>query len=809
MADGVETVSLKPRTPDRQAQLYYADGTPIAPADVAGAVQRGEAFSTGDDVRINVDGSTGKVPASGLANFLAQRNATVETEREAKTRELSQSAQSIGGMAATAGEGLVRGATMGFVEPALMYDDEGRQAALLRQRLNPKIAGGSELAGAIGAAIASTALTGGAGAGVTSGRLASLAARGALTPWRAAALLGDAAEAGAAALGAGRGVLGTGARLAARGAAEGALMGVGQEVSRATLEDVPLTAERLLAGAWDGAKLGGAFGGGIGLLGAGVGKAGRAIIGHMAETGDDVGKSVGTWAERRAFKQAVGNNGKIFDRASNFGQDTARPARIGRKLLDAKMPAETGAALRRAGELADDAAGRMKTVAAAMDESGVIADTGHILGAIDDQIAKLRETPIGDFQAIADRVEKQIAPFRARMTPTPGAANDTVPSLKFSELWQMRQNLDKTLNWEVKARGPAQEALRDMVGAFRSEIDDTIARAAKAETVSPDLLGAWKKATEDYGDFALARDGLKELTKRQAKNRWMSPTDYGTGGAAGMLVGILSGSPVAGVVTSAVAGAAHKLIRERGAGVIARIADRAAGVAGQMELAGKMAALVEAPKRIAAPVAVNVAQQFERYSGLLAQAQTQPAEFAKRVGDVTADLALRAPELAAQVSQTMVADAAYLAEIHPQPPSRKSSTLTPMAVPAATYAFNQKANFVEAAMALDHPIGVFEEIANGELPLAGIQALKARRPALWTEMRAVVIKYATQREEELPFNRRMLLGTAFDFPADWSMLHIGDIQQAQAQAPQSPNDPRAAPSKVNPNPAMGIAPGKF
>lgn len=791
---------------EQQSQLYYEDGSPIAPADVAKAVTEGKAFSTGDDVRVNVDGQSAKVGQGGLANFLAQRGATVETDSQGRQRALRQDAESLGGMARTGVEALARGATMGFAGPEQFYDAEGREAARARMLANPKIAGASELAGALGSAVATTMLTGGAGAGVAGSglatRLAGLAGRGALTPWRAAAALGEAAEGVVGGLG---GV----ARLGARGLAEGAVMGAGHEVSQAALEDVPLTAERLLAGAWDGAKMGGAFGAGLGVLGAGVGKAGRAIIGRMAESGDDLGKVTGTWAERAMGKQVLGNNAKIWRQVTNDGADMARPARIGRKMLDADIPTSTPAALKRAGELADEAVGRMKAVAQVADDAGVVVQADRILSTVDDQIAKLKETPFGDFQSIAARVEKEIAPFRARYGSTPGAANDTAQTLKFSELWDLRKKLDTVVYREGAARGPAKEALEEMRDAFRREIDDTIEAAATTSGAPPELLTSWKKATEDYSDFSLVKRSLRELSNRQSKNRANSPSDYGTGGAAGLLMGILSGNPITGLAVAAATGAAHKLIRERGAGVLAKIADRTGGVASRMELAGKAAALVEAPKKVAIPAAVNVGEQFKHYSELLSQAQTEPAKFAERMATATADLAIRAPEVAQQVQRTMLGDMAYLNELHPKPASRLGASMTPQAVKPAFYAFNQQKAFVDAAMALDNPLSVFEDIAAGELPLTGIAALKARRPALWSEMRMTVVKYTATRQEELPFSRRMLLGTAFDFPSDWSLLHIGEIQESLALPQKKPNDPTAAPSKVNSDPGAEVAPGGF
>lgn len=789
----------------QQATAYTADGQPIAPEDTAAAVREGRGFfqkgsrvtaRNPDGELVTIAGEDASLPGYQVLN-----------PGEVTAAKLRRDAETAGGMAKTAGEGLVRGATMGLLGPEQFYDSEGRARAKARVEANPNLAMGSELAGAAGATIAASLLSGGAAAGVagegTAARLAAMAGRGALTPFRAAAAVGEAAEAAT-----GASTLGRIAGLGLRGAAEGAMFGAGREVSQAALEDVPLTAERLLAGAWDGAKMGGAFGLGLGVLSQGVGKAGRAIVGRMAETGDDLGKATGSWAERTMARQHL-DGANIWKKATNGGSDMARPARIGRKLLDADMPSETTAALRRADELAAEAASRLRQVATAADESGVLVQPQRILAAVDDQVSKLKETPFGDFQNLAKRVESEIAPFRTKFSPG-GAANDTAPPMRFSELWDLRKKLDDVV-YREGPKGPAKEALEEMRDAFRRELDTTIEEAAATSGAPPELLSTWKKATEDYSDFALVKQSLKDLSKRRSNNRSISPSDYGTGSAAGILMGILSGNPVTGLATSAVTSAAHKLIRERGAGVVAKIADRTGNVASQMEMAGKVAALVEAPKRLAAPVSVNVAQQFDHYSQALTQAQTDPVKFSEKMAEATADLALRAPELAQQIQQTMLADMAYLNQLHPAPTTRKNATLTPHAKLPEFYAYNQKQAFVDAAMALDNPMGVFEDIARGELPLTKIETLKERRPLLFGEMRQTVIKYTMTREEELPFSRRMLLGTAFDFPADWSMLHVSDIQEALTAPDPSgkPNDPTAAPSKVGSDPGANISPGQF
>lgn len=908
-----------------QPTAYDAQGQPVAPEDAPRLVAEGKAgYQKG--ARVWVQNDTGQL---GTVDASEASQAPVLSQGQLEQLLLKRDAESTSGLVKTGAEGVVRGATLGFAGPEQFYDSEGRKNAAARQKYNPTLAAGSELAGAVGGTIAAGLLTGGSGAAaggeITAGRLAAMAGRGALTPLRAATALGEGAEALATAAGAGKSIIGTGLRMGARGLAEGAVMGAGHEVSQAALEDVPLTAERLLAGAWDGAKVGGAFGLGLGVLGAGVGKAGRAIMGRVSESGDDIGKATGTWAENATFKQHVGNNGKIYDQATNFGQDMARPARIGRKLLDADMPVAPKAALKRADELARGAGQRMEAVVKSVDDAGVMADASAVLRTVDDQVAKIREVPFGDAQAVADRVERNLAPFRARyaaraagdkldelglvnaryardglreesmqfarkayaqkpelfpgpkmsaaeraqqiatkevqpvrielypgeapalgdgrhrmlaameagakdirakvvtydeagnvlnqtdrlvsLAGQPAAANPS--QIKLSELWELRKELDKSISFETAQRGPAKEALMDVRNAFRSELDATIARAADAAQGDPGLLKAWKAAAEDYGDFALIKKSLKQLINRQSKNRAISASDYGSGGAAGILMGVLSGSPITGMATTAAVSGVHKLVRERGLGVMAKIVDRTGGVATNMETAAKVAAMVESPKRIVIPAAVNVTKQFERYSAALNEANADPAKFAERMASATADLSLRTPELAQQVQQTMLGDLAYLNQLRPQPASRKGTTLTPLAVKPEFYSFNQQKAFVDAAVALDNPLSVFDAIAHGELPLTGLAALKARRPALFNDMRQTVVKYTMTRQEELPFSRRILLGTSFDFPADWSMANVAAIQMSLATPEKKPNDPTAAPSKLNKDPGEEIAPGGF
>jgi hypothetical protein len=827
----------------KQATAYTAEGKTIPPEDTAAAVREGRGFfQKGATVIarnpngeiVTVDSRDARLPGY-----------TVATDQQIKQHRLKRDAESAGGIATTAVEGGVRGLSLGFLEPSALYTPEEREASLARQRYNPGVHAAGEITGNIVGGVAAGALTGGAGAAAaaeaTAARLAARqAARLALAPWSAADALGGLAQRGVARL-AGEGLVGKTLGTAARAATEGAVMGAGHEVSQSILEDKPLTAERLLAGMGENAAGGALLGGGVGLLGHGLSSAGKSVLGRVLE-GKTLETAVRDFAEKRSFKQVVGNARKFFDEATAHGSDMARPQRIGRKLLDAAIPDETGAAIKVLSERTEEAASRLKAVAAEMDGAGVRVNNPKILSTVDDQIAKIREVPSAAFQRVARTIEKEIKPFRT--------AVENGQDFSFSELWKFRQKLDETIKWEKRAGGPAEEALRDMVGAFRSELDDSIERAVVSDVaavapvggavptsmaapaddvlgqlddfggvgraandltpqgrVSEDLLGRWKAAKEDYADFNLAKRAAKDLDLRNEKNRFISPSDYGTGGMAGVLVGVLTGGglgALAGVATNAAVSVAHKYVRERGAGMLAKLADRSANVAGRMDLAARAAAMVAPLKRPIVPATQNLHQLFERYTGALALSDEETAE---RLGRVTSDLADH-PDVAQVVMRTMLEDRAYLRSLEPQPTTNINNTLTPKAA-QPSYSFDQKKRFVDAAQALDNPLSVFDDLARGELPLVKIETLKIRRPLLWGEMRDSVARHAVTRETALPYSRRILLGSAFDFPADWSQLNVAAIQAVVAPPPKSKNDPRGAPSKVNPDPGKGMAPGGF
>ena len=250
------------------------------------------------------DGSFFKVDASEAAAAAADGNTpATEVQYQASQEPLQ-----------AAGEGFLRGVTLGFGDPLVAKvgefttgesQDSILEGMRLRKQENPWVAGGGEVVGNIATALA----TGGASEAVTAGLVARGVARGAA---RAAGAL-----------------------------AEGGLMGLGSVVSEANLDRTPLNVEKMAAGVAGGAL------GGLGIHGvtAGIGKgisAGLSKLGGktLAEGIDELGKKVEwnaltkgskTLAERNGpFRDAILASGResgvLGTASSNFGEEVAAKA---------------------------------------------------------------------------------------------------------------------------------------------------------------------------------------------------------------------------------------------------------------------------------------------------------------------------------------------------------------------------------------------------------------------------------------------------------------------------------------------------
>ena len=821
-----------------QATAYYADGTAIPEAELADAVASGKArFRKGEKVYVHDStGRLGTVNAEDAYQMLQSGGSLASQQGIQQTLEKKRFGESPVEAAKAFGEGAVSGLTLGLIDP-LTATPEARA----RARYNPTARTAGEVVGTVAPLIAS----GGTGA-IAKG----VATAGALP--RGVAALGGLAERAAVR---GAGAIGlTGESLAGRalvkgigmgtgGAVEGALYGAGEAVRESALGDHDLTAEQVLSSMGRGALFGGGLGSVIGGGSALVGGAGRAVVRRMAEGADFQGALKG-FAEKRAFKQLTGNARKFYDEATSFGKDPTRLRRIGRKVLDRDIPLgkleHSAAALRRE---TDDAVSRMQSVAKELDSAGVRVDVRSVLRRVDEQVAKIRETPLAEYAKVARRIESEVKPLRKAVTPgealdtaqlgivrrgpdgelVPARAIEATPGKEFtfSEFWAVRKKLDATIKWSAKQANPATDALRDL----RRQFDDALTETLEAQRAIVPVEGAgyrvagavedprslladkWKAAKEDFHDLKTVQDAVEDLQLRTEKNRFYSASDYGTGTAMGLITGLLTGGLSTGAMAAmgigAAATAVHKLIRERGSGVVAKMADNVAKMQGRVDsgvkqLAGKGPA--ETVKRALVPVSSSAEELRDRYRQIdkaVATFKLDPRAAITRLAEPVKDIARPYPALAMSIQQAIQADHEYLAAMIPRPFTRAGHSLTPhletQRVPVAAMR-----KVVAAAEALEDPSSVIDQLIAGRVPRDAIEALKARRPGVFAHIREQVMTEVSQRQETLPYKRRVLLSLAFDFAGDWSLApeNLKAIQQATTQ-PQE----QAAPGGQQPPPS--------
>lgn len=769
-----------------QPTAYTPEGKAVPQEEMAAAVKEGRAsFEKGKRVYAKNEGGTFvTIPAedAGLPSYQLLTDEQIKQERRKKD------ARSAGGMAKTALEGLARAPTLGFLGPEQFYDAEGRARALARTQENPGLAAGSELVGMVGLGGLAAFLSGGAAAPAVAeglgGSLARLGGRAVTAPWLAAETLGGVAQRAAGGL-VGEGLAGRALGLAARGVTEGAIGGAGRKVSQAALENTPLTAEQLLSGATEGAVLGGLLTPAFGLAGSAVGRGIKAVRSN---------KALQAGARKVAAKQAMRAVG--IETRDELGDI------LGEELIANMKAGDTAETI-----LSNVRATRASTQAAV---DAVRAQADDVLRAapkyqpdlrkavaeVDDLLQPLRNSSAPAERAMVHRIDAQLGPLRevaagdavkVRLADGSPAVVPREP-LTFSQLEELHAGI-KLPKATTAASEPVLEKVKRVI-------------AEPFEKTTSDVLG---ESASKYSALRSKAERLAMIEELAPAPRSAGMSDALGGIGMGTVLSAMTGN-VGGVAMGMAAGVAKKMIEDRGHSVFAKIADSVAESGTRIDAAARVAAMLDSSRGLPGPIAVNVGRLFEKYMRDLDQSDEEVAD---QMGKLGGDLHHYAPELAAAVTERALADRAYLKSIAPVPTTNANQTLTPKASTKATYSYDQKKTFVDSAVALERPLSVFEDIARGEWPREKIAAIKERRPLMYDQMRTSVVRFTAERDEELPYQRRMLLGVAFEFPSDWSMVNVGTIQQSLATPEKEQTDPRAAPSKVTDEPGKAIEPGGF
>lgn len=412
---------------------------------------------------------------------------------------------------------------------------------------------------------------------------------------------------------------------AAGGGVEGMLYGAGNTLSDAALGDYDLTGEKLAAGIGLGGLLGfGGAGVGAGLaegfraaVPAAARLAGKAIPGledfaddRWLKAGGGIQSSIKKIpdAERSAvadeLRRAMNPNGKFVpgtldDAAGAIGIERDATAKqllktIGVDDAGGLLPAmDRDAATEALNKGFDVNAKRVGAVLDAADAMGARPAPSRFLRRFDDFEAGLNPKERDLVAKDLDDARRYVLEIGGK---PPGKASG------FGALNDLKSSLQKDINW-VADSGAKNSLKKQLVGIFRDEIDTQLAPQIGADLskeflAGKEAYGALKQAAKSLrGKNATGADAIAALIgnssakgtpealrmsalehasrlvkggmDRELGNRWLSLSDYLTG---------LTGAVVAGHPLGALAGLAqsvgHKVFRERGAGMVAALADK-------------------------------------------------------------------------------------------------------------------------------------------------------------------------------------------------------------------------------------------
>ncbi len=728
------------------------------------------------------DGQAVTIPAESAPEAF-QKGYKYAPQTEVHAQENAEKYGEFGSKLLAAGAGAARGLTLGLSDRALR--NLGVEAKTLRnlEEGAPFTSGIGEVAGSI----AGVALTGGAGG----------AGQAAARATGATAGKGLLARAGAKAI-----------ELGVAGGIEGAAFGAGQAVTEDALGRADLTAESLIANAGLGAAVG---------LGAGalIGGGGTIAMAGARKAAGKVGEKLGAggvkeWLEdfagERALKATLGQQKRAFTQLEDKGlTDKAKKyllEEIGIDKLDSTESIAEKLAAKRASVDATRADWLRK-----LDEAAPESAAKKLSGEL-----------------IADRIESEIVAnidpvaqksTRDAMQQVADGYRGQGP-LTFAEAAKKRAAAQANSNFDAAVPRPTQQAWRDVSRLWNDTIDEAAEPILKS--LGDKTGAAYKAAREEFSLVHKLTEYAENRVQGNAANRFVSPTDYGIGGAAGMM----TGDPVSG----AIAAFGHKTVRERGSAFAANVAYKmsrlgaiqkaAQAVDGRVESA-VVSFLDRASRGAATHTAPAVTQTLLNTSFMpkaaaaknhdrrdaakerakeIAQLVADPQRMADRIATSLAGIDEAAPTVSGHAAVTATKAVQHLHAKAPKNP-RSANTLQPM-LDDWKPSDQEVAKFERHVRAAMDPLSVLEDLGAGTLTQEAADTFRELYPQLHLMTFSKLTERLAEAKKKLPYVDRVNLSILFGAPVDDSM-RPEFITRTQAIWEKKPTEGggRVAPSTGN------------
>ncbi len=315
---------------------------------------------------------------------------------------------------------------------------------------------------------------------------------------------------------------------------------------------------------------------------------GEGAVKQAAKILPAVGESLGASAERRALKAAVGQNQPLLKELAqiptggtpNLPGVQARMQTAGRYLLDkdlVPMFGDSKSIGKRSVEALEDTKNKFSAIESGIDESfpNSVDPKGIAKNIMSYAEENVPNTPQG--RRLHDQLLETAAQY------------ESSPPLSFKDA-----NFEKQ---QYKYKPMSSDALisnDDMSRMIRGSIGSAMDESAARSSMAP----AYAEAKKDYQNLKPLAKAATTRDVRDFSNRMVSPSDHGVGGAVMTAAAAAGHGLTPSAVIGAIAGAANKVVRERGNAFSARILDNVSRVMKSPEMVQKYGSrIVDAAKR--------------------------------------------------------------------------------------------------------------------------------------------------------------------------------------------------------------------
>lgn len=596
------------------------------------------------------------------------------------------------------------------------------------------------------------------------------------------------------------------ARIGARGAVEGGLFNVGQQLSEDSLGNHETTAEKLVAAFGHGALFGAAAGGITGALGSAASDGVGALFRKLSQ-----GRGPG-------LMNAAGENAwRALDPLKKYSMKAERTAggiaEVGKTLIaEGVIPADE--ALGRSALKAEDLLPRVSAakerigaqIGDILSQSTATVGAKELFSPIHEIVAKVQGK--AGFEGVTASLEayrRSLAEKLGFLTENGVAKTDL--RVRVQDLVEQRRALDELVYKESKALDPNLRVglLREVRGVMHRVELEAIDRAAAAGSPGAAELRALNKK---FQHLSIAEDAANETQARMATNRQLSLSDnMAMMGAAGS--SIASGHPLAALAAPAL-GFAHKWVRQHGNALAA------SALAKMSRLEAAQAIVAKADQRIASGVeglfatsrapakaaragwrvltsekSETRAESYAKQATRIASFANDPQQLSDAVHAQLGDLGTHAPNVNGAAAVTAGRITSYLQSVLPVA-ANANDPWAAMSKPRVSH--SEIDGFEKRMRGATDPLGVADDMAHGDVSREEIEAVKACYPRIYEQMQGQALGHLMKASEPPPYLTRVKLGSLLEIPADVMLAEKMLAEITKALTPKQHGGKKASPS---------------